>query len=124
MPDKNVKKKETKDRRHKHILKRLRGSESRPRLVVYRSNKHIYAQMVDDGKQRTLFSASTLSKPVSAEVEKAKSKVEQAKIIGKYIASMAKEKGVQQIVFDRAGYLYHGRVKALADGAREGGLIF
>ncbi len=124
MPDKILKKKETKERRHKHILKRVRGSESRPRLIVYRSNKHIYAQMVDDVKQQTLFSASTLSKPVTTEVEKAKSKVEQAKIIGKYIASLAKEKGVQQIVFDRGGYLYHGRVKALAEGAREGGLVF
>ncbi len=124
MPDKVLKKKETKERRHKHILKHLRGSENRPRLVVYRSNKHIYAQVVDDTKQQTLFSASTLSKSITTEIEKTKSKVEQAKIIGKYIAGLAKEKGVQQIVFDRAGYLYHGRVKALAEGAREGGLVF
>jgi large subunit ribosomal protein L18 len=124
MPNKTIKKRESKDRRHKHILMTVRGNQERPRLVVYRSNQHIYAQLVDDVKQQTLFGVSTLSKPIAAELKKAKSKVEKAKVIGKYVASIAKEKGVQKIVFDRGGYLYHGRVKALAEGAREGGLVF
>jgi len=124
MADKSYTKKEARQRRHGHILKTLRGSAERPRLVVFRSNKHIYAQVVDDLSRTTLFAASTLSPSIRAAVAKAKSKKEQAMLVGKHLAELARDKEVTRIVFDRGGYLYHGRVKALADGAREGGLQF
>jgi len=115
---------EARERRHGHILKNLRGTGERPRLVVFRSNKHIYAQVVNDLTQTTLFSASTLTKAIRDEVAKAKDKKAQAKLVGKHLAEIAMSKEVKVIVFDRGGYLYHGRVKALAEGAREGGLQF
>jgi large subunit ribosomal protein L18 len=124
MPDKVLQKKLTRERRHRHILKSVRGTVARPRLVVFRSNKHIYAQVIDDLTGHTMFSASSLSKTISDDVAKAKGKIEQAKLVGKYLAEVAKSKDVNNIVFDRGGYLYHGRVKALAEGAREGGLQF
>ncbi len=124
MPDKVLQKKMTRERRHRHILKSVRGTEARPRLVVFRSNKHIYAQIVDDLAGHTLLSASTLSKAIRDEVAKAGNKIAQAKLVGMHIAELAKSKEMTMIVFDRGGYLYHGRVKALADGAREGGLQF
>ena len=112
------------DRRRKHIRKYLNGTTERPRLVVFRSNKQIYAQIVDDVKKVTLTSASSISKEIEAEVQKAKTKTDVAKIVGKLIADQAKKNKIETVVFDRAGYIYHGRVKALADGAREGGLKF
>lgn len=124
MAEKVFKKSEARARRHRHILKSLRGTGARPRLVVFRSNKHIYAQVVDDQSRTTLFAASTLTPEIREAVAKAKGKKEQAKLVGQHLAEMAKSKEVSVIVFDRGGYLYHGRVKALADGAREGGLQF
>lgn len=102
------------------IRKRLSGSTERPRLSVYRSNKGIYAQIIDDITGNTLVSASSLSKEFSA----TGTKIEQSKIVGKMVAEKAIAAGINQVVFDRNGYLYHGRVKSLAEGAREGGLTF
>lgn len=124
MPDRILKKKAARQRRHKHILRRLRGTGERPRVVIFRSNKHIYAQAVDDLQQRTLFSASTLSKEIREQIAQTKGKTAQAKLVGLLLAETAKKNNIKKIVFDRAGYLYHGRVKALAEGAREGGLDF
>ena len=108
------------DRIKKGIRKRLSGSSERPRLSVYRSNKGIYAQIIDDYSGKTLVSASSLSKDFSA----TGTKVEQSKAVGKLVAEKALAAGINQVVFDRNGYLYHGRVKSLAEGAREGGLDF
>jgi large subunit ribosomal protein L18 len=102
------------------IRKRLSGSTERPRLSVYRSNKGIYAQIIDDITGNTLVSASSLSKEFSA----TGTKIEQSKVVGKLVAEKAVAAGINQVVFDRNGYLYHGRVKSLAEGAREGGLTF
>jgi large subunit ribosomal protein L18 len=107
-------------RRHRRVRAKLRGSAERPRLVVFRSNRGIEAQLVDDDSGRTLASASHLGLPKSFKGEK----TAQAEAVGKALASAAKQAGVDRCVFDRGGYLYHGRVKALADGAREGGLQF
>jgi large subunit ribosomal protein L18 len=108
---------EKRARRHLRVRKKVSGSESRPRLVVYRSLKHIYAQLVDDGAGRTIMTLSDLT------IESGK-KLERAVEVGKALAARAKEMGFERVVFDRAGYRYHGRVKAVADGAREGGLEF
>lgn len=124
MPNKNIIQNHARDRRRKHIRKRIYGTSEKPRMVVFRSNKHIYAQLVDDNEHKTITSASTCSKELSKEINKASSKTEKAKIVGKFLAGLAKDKKIEAVVFDRAGYLYHGRVKALADGAREGGLQF
>jgi large subunit ribosomal protein L18 len=102
------------------IRKRLSGSTVRPRLSVYRINKRIYAQIIDDITGNTLVSASSLSKEFSA----TGTKIEQSKVVGKMVAEKAIAAGINQVVFDRNGYLYHGRVKSLAEGAREGGLTF
>ncbi len=111
-------------RRRKHIRKNIHGTAERPRLVVFRSNKHIYGQLVDDVDSKTITSTSSLSQELKTEVGKAESKVETAKLVGKHLADLAKKKKINRVVFDRAGYQYHGRIKALADGAREGGLDF
>ena len=103
-------------RRHLRIRKRLTGSGERPRLVIFRSLKHIYAQLVDDVAQRTLMTVSD-SKLEGRKIEKSAE-------VGRLVAGRAKEAGITSVVFDRAGYQYHGRVKAVADGAREGGLEF
>ena len=105
-------------RRHRRIRVSLSGTTQRPRLNVYRSLQHIYAQVIDDTTGSTLAAASTLGADVSG------SKTERAKAVGKSIAERAKEKGINTVVFDRGGYLYHGRIKALADAAREAGLDF
>ena len=102
------------------IRKRLTGSAERPRLSVYRSNKGIYAQIIDDNSGKTIVSASSLSKDFTADG----SKIDQSKAVGKSVAEKAIAAGVSTVVFDRNGYLYHGRVKSLAEGAREAGLIF
>ena len=107
------------------IRKKVTGTAERPRLAVYRSLNHIYAQLVDDLSGRTILTVSSLSKEaVPAKKAGAKGKLDQSKLVGKKIAALAKEKGIDRVCFDRGGYLYHGRVKAVADGAREGGLNF
>jgi large subunit ribosomal protein L18 len=110
-------------RRREHVRRRVSGLAERPRLSVFRSLKHIYAQVIDDVQGRTLVAASTLDPDVREQMAGLK-KVEQAQVVGKLLAARALESGVTQVVFDRGGYKYHGRVKALADGAREGGLEF
>jgi large subunit ribosomal protein L18 len=105
-------------RRHLRVRKRVEGTAERPRLVVFRSLKHIYAQLVDDTAHRTLLTVSDLS------VDNGGKKIERSREVGKAIAERAKAAGITRVVFDRAGYKYHGRVKAVADGAREGGLEF
>ncbi len=115
----------TRRRVHSRIRRKLRGTSERPRLNVYRSLNHIYAQIVDDIAGATVVAASTAEgkKPAKG-AKKTGGNVASAKAIGKLIAERAKEKGVKQVVFDRGGYLYHGRIKALADAAREAGLEF
>ena len=113
-------KNQTRVRVHKRIRRRVAGSSERPRLAVYRSLAHIYAQVIDDRSGRTIVSASSNDKGASTNG----GNVAGAKEIGKLIAERAKEKGVTRVVFDRGGYLYHGRIKALADAAREAGLEF
>ena len=112
------------NRRHVHerIRKKILGTAERPRLNVYRSLNHIYAQVIDDTSGKTLASASTVSGKKGG--KKTGGNVASAKEIGKAIAQRAKEKGIKKVVFDRGGYLYHGRIKALADAAREAGLEF
>jgi large subunit ribosomal protein L18 len=110
-------------RRHQRVRKRVSGTGARPRLNVFRSDKHIYAQIIDDTAGHTLASASTVDLEVRGAVKK-KNKVEQAKIVGRVVAERALDAGVKIVVFDRGGYMYHGRVKALADAAREAGLEF
>lgn len=109
--------------RHKRVRRKVQGTEQRPRLSVYRSLSHIYAQVIDDVNGVTVASASTLDADVKALIE-GKSKSEQAKIVGETVAKRAIEKNITEVVFDRGGYIYIGRVQALADGAREAGLKF
>lgn len=103
------------------IRKRISGSQDIPRLAVFRSNKEIYAQLIDDSQSATLASASSRDKSIC---DQKSTKVEKAKMVGKLIAERAKESGVKNVVFDRGGFLYHGRIKALAESAREAGLKF
>lgn len=114
-------KEEGRARRKRRIRKKISGSGDRPRVSVFRSAKHIYVQAIDDSKGATMATVSTLSEGVkNAEG----TKTDEAKAVGTALAKMLKEKGIDQVIFDRNGYLYHGRVKALADGAREAGLKF
>lgn len=110
-------------RRHARVRKTISGTPERPRLCVFRALSQIYAQLIDDEAGRTLASASTIDGELRAKMD-GKNKTEQAKLVGQAIAERAKAKGIQTVVFDRGGYKYIGRVKALADGAREGGLEF
>ncbi len=110
-------------KRHRRVRVRVQGTAERPRLNVFRSLRHIYAQLVDDTVGHTLVSACTLDVGLCEDASKVK-KTEQAKLVGELLAKRALEKGVKQVVFDRGGYKYHGRVKALADGARSAGLQF
>ena len=109
-------------RRKVRVRKKVIGTDSRPRICVFRSNKHIYAQVISDQQGKTLAAVSTLAGPV-ADSKTAKG-IEAAKLVGLALARMCKEKNITEVVFDRNGFLYHGRVKAVADGAREGGLKF
>ena len=118
-----VKTQKARKRRHRRIRMKLSGTADRPRLNVYRSLDHIYAQVIDDVAGHTLVSASTLDGTLTADL-KDKTKREQAAAVGKAVAQKAIDAGIKEVVFDRGGYLYHGRVKALADGARAGGLKF
>ncbi len=106
------------------VRKKIRGTTERPRLVVYRSLSHLYAQVVDDSQSKTLVAASSLSKELKDALSALKGQREKAKSLGQHIAKMAIGKKITTVVFDRNGYLYHGIVKSLADGAREGGLKF
>ena len=115
---------EGRDRRHLRIRKKVTGTAERPRLSVFRSLNHIYCQLVDDLSGRTLLSVSSRDKDLLDPLKSAKGKVARSKVVGKRLAARAKEKGIDRVCFDRSGYLYHGRVKAVADGAREGGLNF
>ena len=107
-------------RRHQRVRKNISGTAEKPRLNVFRSLNHIYAQIIDDTKGMTLVSASSMDKDFQGKG----GNVEAAKIVGKMVAQKALEKGIKTVVFDRGGYIYHGRVAALAEGAREGGLEF
>jgi large subunit ribosomal protein L18 len=111
-------------RRHRRIRKRVQGTPERPRLAVYRSLRHLYAQVVDDVAARTLVSISTLDKEARDKLQGTKSRMERSKLLGELLATRAKERGITRVAFDRGGYLYHGHVKALAEGARESGLEF
>lgn len=113
----------SRQRRQRRTRARMEGTPARPRLSVFRSLTNIFVQVIDDTQGRTLASASTIDKELAAQVE-GKSKIEAAKIIGQAVADRAKKAGVEAVVFDRGGYQYHGRVAALAEGAREGGLKF
>lgn len=115
-------KKNARFRKKKHINKVVSGTAERPRLVVFKSLKHIYAQLVDDVNQKTITGMSSLSKELQDEIQSSKNKLDVAKIIGKSIGKKAQDMKIESVVFDRNGYLYHGRVKAVADGAREVGL--
>jgi large subunit ribosomal protein L18 len=110
-------------KRKKRIRTKLVGTTNRPRLSVFRSAKHIYAQLIDDSQGQTLVAASSMEKAVR-EAQETKNKVTAANTVGKIIGKRALEKGVEQVVFDRNGFLYHGRVKAVSEGAREAGLKF
>ncbi|KAA3618145.1 MAG: 50S ribosomal protein L18 [Calditrichaeota bacterium] len=121
---KKINKAEVRARKHRSVRKKIRGTSERPRLFVFRSADNIYAQLVDDVNDKTITGASTLSAGLKAEAGKAEGKIAKAKLVGKAIAEKAKELKIEKVIFDRGGYLYHGRVKALADAAREGGLKF
>lgn len=113
---------QARQKRVQRIRKKIMGTTERPRLRVFKSSRHIYAQLIDDTKGVTLCSSST----ILTEIDKSeiKGKIEQASKVGKLVAQQARSKGIETVVFDRGGYIYHGRVKALSEGAREGGLIF
>ena len=110
-------------KKHKRIRNRFSGTAQRPRLAVFRSNNHMYAQIIDDTVGNTLVAASTVEKAVKAELEKTNN-VDAAAYVGTVIAKRALEKGIEEVVFDRGGFIYHGKVQALADAAREAGLKF
>ena len=109
--------------RHERVRKKISGTPTRPRLCVYRSNAHIYAQIIDDEAVNTLVAASTLEKDIAAQIAELDKKGA-SKVVGKVVAERALEKGIKEVVFDRGGYIYTGRVAELAAGAREGGLDF
>lgn len=106
------------------LRKKIRGTSETPRLVVYRSALHIYVQLIDDVNGKTLVTVSTRSKDIAEKIAGLKGKIDKSKEVGKLAAEKAKTTNINKVVFDRNGYLYHGRIKALADGAREGGLNF
>lgn len=110
-------------KRQQRIRKKISGSPERPRLSVFRSAKHIYAQIIDDGQGQTMVAASTLSNEIRQKLSGLK-KADAARLVGKLLAAKAKEKGIVRVVFDRNGFLYHGRVKAVAESCREHGLEF
>jgi len=116
--------KKARQRRRWRVRKKIVGTAGRPRLSVYRSLKGIYAQLIDDHQGRTLVSASNLSPEIKSKLDGKETKVEIGKRVGFLLAKKANQMGVKKVVFDRGGYLYHGRIKALAEGAREGGMEF
>ena len=110
--------------RHRRVRKKIQGTSAKPRLSVFRSLKHIYAQVIDDTTVTTLIAMSTETPAVRDRLEAGMNRIAQSKLVGQALGEKAKEQGISQIAFDRGGYLYHGRVKALADGVRESGLEF
>ena len=114
---------EVRVKKHMKIRNRFSGTAERPRLAVFRSNNHMYAQIIDDTVGNTLLAASTVEKEVKAELEKTNN-VDAAAYLGKVIAKRAMDKGISEVVFDRGGFLYHGKIEALAEAAREAGLVF
>lgn len=124
MSIRKVKKYSTREKRKIRIRKKIYGTSEKPRLSVYRSLNHMYAQLIDDTQSVSLGTVSTKTKDLAGDLQAAEGKVAKAFIIGKAIAELAKSKNITTVVFDRSGYLYHGRIKAVADGAREGGLQF
>ena len=114
----------TRYRRKLRVRGKIRGTADRPRLTVFRSLRKIYAQLVDDNKQSTLAAASSLSSKLKKSLKGKETKLEVSRLVGLLLAQQAAEQGIKRVVFDRGSYLYHGRVKALAQGAREGGLEF
>lgn len=110
--------------RHKRVRAKIRGTADRPRLSVYRSNKHIFLQLINDEEQKTIFGMGDFLKEKASKSESKRTKTEKARRLGKKIAEFALKAGVKKVVFDRGGFLYHGRIKAAAEGAREGGLDF
>lgn len=114
---------EVRVKKHKRLRNRFAGTAERPRLAVFRSNNHMYAQIIDDSVGNTLVAASTVEKAAAAELEKTNN-VDAAAYVGTLIAKRAMEKGIEEVVFDRGGFIYHGKVQALADAAREAGLKF
>jgi len=121
--DKTVKKRLRRNRIRRRIRATIRGTAERPRLSIHKSNKHIYAQLIDDLRGQTLVAVSTQSEDIASDV-KDKTKQEAAEVVGRHLAKLADDKGINKAVFDRSGYKYHGVVRALAEGAREGGLDF
>ncbi len=119
----SVKKETARKKRHSRVRKKVTGTSDKPRLNVFRSVKHIYAQVIDDASGATIIAASSSDKELKGKVSTG-GNIEAAKTVGQLVAKRASDKGIAQVVFDRGGYLYHGRVKALADAAREGGLKF
>lgn len=120
---KQINRNEKRKKRHMRARQKLTGTPERPRLNVYRSLDHIYAQVIDDTVGNTIVSASTLDKELKDKLDKTSNK-EAAKLVGELVAKRAQEKGINEVVFDRGGYIYHGRVQKLAEGAREAGLQF
>lgn len=120
---KKIDKNKSRQKRHMRLRNKIQGTPERPRLNVFRSSKHIYAQIIDDATGKTIVSASTVEKSVKADLEST-SNIDAAKRIGQLAAERALENGVSEVVFDRGGFIYHGRVKALAEAAREAGLKF
>ena len=110
--------------RHKRVRKKVSGTSDRPRMAVFRSLRHIYVQIIDDSQGRTLAAASSLDPAIRSEVNGSEAKSDVSTLVGKLIAERAAEKGVKTVVFDRGGFKYHGRTKALAEAARQGGLAF
>ena len=112
------------ERAKRSLRKKIRGTADRPRLVVFRSLKHIYGTIVDDSQGKTILQVSSMNKEVADELKSVKGKTNVSKVVGMALAKKALEKNIQQVIFDRGGHVYHGRLKAFADGAREGGLKF
>eukprot|EP01156_Anaeramoeba_ignava_P006774 Anaeramoba_ignava/a349523_12.p5 GENE.a349523_12~~a349523_12.p5 ORF type:complete len:124 (-),score=15.56 a349523_12:185-556(-) len=115
---------QSRDRRRKQIRKKIFGTTEKPRLAIFRSLNHIYAQIIDDATQKSILTVSDLSKEVRAELNEKSTKTDKSKIVGKIVAQKALENDIKTVVFDRGGYRYHGRVKTLAESAREAGLKF
>tara|TARA_Y100000589_G_scaffold276192_1_gene270622 strand:- start:177 stop:545 length:369 start_codon:yes stop_codon:yes gene_type:complete len=120
----SISRKKQTQKRHKRLRRFLTGTKDRPRLSIFRSNNHIYAQVIDDYAQQTICAASTIDKEFKNSSDKSSSNCASSSAVGSLVAKRAIEKGIKQVVFDRGGNIYHGRVKALADAARNGGLKF
>lgn len=120
----NMSRNDSRKKRHARIRNRVFGVSEKPRMVVFRSQKHIYAQVIDDAQGKTLAAANTLQKEVKDKIKDEMSNMDIAKVVGGSLAEKSLKAGVESVVFDRAGYKYHGRIAALAEGARKGGLKF